>query len=286
MSDAAFVLSAFGDEIATDLSEQLTVLNDLKIHHLDLRSAWGKGLPQMTDADVQRVRDVCAEHAIEVACLGSPIGKSPIEAPIEEELANLDRVCEIATALDCTRVRMFSFYPPDSEIDVDYYRYLDTAASRLERLVDLAEEYGVILLLENERMLVGDTIDACRALLRNVESEHLRFLWDPANFVLVGEERPTEKGWPVLGEYVSYVHIKDAHLADGGVCAAGEGDGQIDVLLRRLKETGYRGVLSLEPHLVVAGHSGGFSGAKGMRRAVDALRDVMDETQVTEVDRL
>ena len=286
MSDAAFALSAFGDEIATDLSEQLIVLNELKIHHLDLRSAWGKGLPQMTDADVQRVRDVCAEYTIEVACLGSPIGKSPIEAPIEEELANLGRVCEIAAALDCTRVRMFSFYPPDSETDVDYYRYLDTAASRLERLVDLAEEHGVVLLLENERMLVGDTIDRCRALLRNVESEHLRFLWDPANFVLVGEDRPTEKGWPVLGEYVSYVHIKDAHLADGGVCTAGEGDGQIGVLLRRLRQNGYRGVLSLEPHLVVAGHSGGFSGADEMKRAVEALRRVMRQTSTVEVEHL
>jgi sugar phosphate isomerase/epimerase len=286
VSDAAFALSAFGDEIARDLSEQLTVLNDLNVNYLDLRSAWGTGLLEMTDEDVARVKDVCSEHGVSVACLGSPIGKSPIEAPIEEEMENLARVCEIGAELDCSRVRMFSFYPPDGETAVDYDQYLDTAAPRLERLANLAEQCGVVLLLENEKKLVGDSIDRCRTLLKKVENEHLRFLWDPANFVQVGEKRPTEEGWPKLGEYVSYIHVKDAHLADGGVCTAGEGDGQIDVLLCRLREAGYSGFLSLEPHLVVAGHSGGFTGADEMRRAVEALRRVMDETDAAEIDLL
>jgi hypothetical protein len=37
---------------------------------------------------------------------------------------------------------------------------------------------------------------------------------------------------------------------------------------------------------VVAGHSGGFSGEKEMRRAVESLRAVMEKTQVEEVERL
>jgi sugar phosphate isomerase/epimerase len=74
---------------------------------------------------------------------------------------------------------------------------------------------------------------------------------------------------------VGYVHIKDARLADGVVTAAGEGDGQVPELLSRLKAVGYKGVLALEPHLKVAAHSTGFSGADGMTYAVNALRGVM-----------
>ena len=37
---ARFTLSAFGDEIAEDVDEQLAVLNDLGIRYLELRSAW------------------------------------------------------------------------------------------------------------------------------------------------------------------------------------------------------------------------------------------------------
>ena len=49
---ARFTLSAFGDEIAEDVDEQLTVLNDLDIRYLELRSAWGTNVLELTDAQV------------------------------------------------------------------------------------------------------------------------------------------------------------------------------------------------------------------------------------------
>ena len=56
---------------------------------------------------------------------------------------------------------------------------------------------------------MGDTLDRCVKLVEGLESPHLVFLWDPANFVQVGEARITERGWPLLGSRVGYVHIKD-----------------------------------------------------------------------------
>jgi hypothetical protein len=50
-----------------------------------------------------------------------------------------------------------------------------------------------------------------------------------------------------------------------------------------LKLLGYQGVLSLEPHLAVAGHSSGFSGEEGMEVAVKALRKLMLELNLQEV---
>jgi sugar phosphate isomerase/epimerase len=82
---------------------------------------------------------------------------------------------------------------------------------------------------------------------------------------------------------VGYVHIKDAVLDDGHVVPAGQGDGQVRELLIRLRDAGYQGVLALEPHLKIAGHSTGHSGADGMRVAVAALREVMHEVGCDEV---
>jgi sugar phosphate isomerase/epimerase len=281
MSEATFALSAFGDEIAVDLDEQLQLLNKLKVGYLDLRSAWGKNVLHMDDDDVARVREVLAAHDVQVGCIGSPIGKSPIVDPIEKELDNLARICQIGEALDCLRVRMFSFYPPDTSTNEHYDEYVEEATSRLVRLAELAEQEGATLLLENEKDIVGDTLARCHALVTAVDSPHLRFLWDPANFVQVGEERVTERGWPMLGEYIGYVHIKDAHH-DGGVVAAGEGDGQVKELLTELKDSEYQGILALEPHLAFAGHSTGFSGESGMVYAVEALRKLMAEVGCVE----
>jgi sugar phosphate isomerase/epimerase len=282
MSSATFTLSAFGDEIARDLDEQCETLNRLEIAHLDLRTAWGKNVVTLDDDDVARVERTCRQHGIAIACLGSPVGKSPIADPLDVELANMARLFAIGEALDCRRLRLFSFYPPDTSTNVHHDQHVDESVSRLRALTDLAQSKGFVLLLENERDIVGDTIARCHTLLEAVDSPVLRFLWDPANFVLVGEAEPTTCGWPLLGDRIGGVHIKDAHLSDGTICPAGEGDGQVGELLANLRDAGYQGILALEPHLAIAGQRGGFSGPDGMARAVGALRDLMAATGCVE----
>jgi len=282
MTTASFMIGAFGDEIADDLETQLQVLNELKIPCLELRAAWGVNVLNLSDEQVARVRALCEEHGVTVSALGSPIGKSPIEAPIETEVKNLRRVIEIGRQLGTANIRIFSFHPPGDSASVDYDSYLDSAIDRIGRLVAVAEEEDVTLLLENEKGIVGDTLDRCVKLVEALESEHLVFLWDPANFVQVGEARLTERGWPLLGDRVGYVHIKDCTL-DGTVKAAGEGDGQVPELLTELVRCGYKGMLALEPHLAMAGHSSGFSGPDGMAYAVETLRMVMRDVGAEEV---
>jgi len=274
-SSSSFKLSAFGDEISADLRDQLHVLRQLRIGYLELRDVWSKNVLHLDDAEVAKVGRICAEHEVAVSCIGSPVGKSPITQPIEHEISNLSRIFQIAAALGTRRVRIFSFYPPHPHTNVHYDQYVAAAISRLARLTEMARREGFFLLLENEKEIVSDTIERCHAIVSAIDSPHLRCLWDPANFVQVGEAEPTLRGWPPLGPYVSHVHVKDALLADGSVQAAGEGDGQVGELLARLRDNGYQGFLALEPHLAVAGRSGGFSGIEGMTRAVKALRWLM-----------
>jgi sugar phosphate isomerase/epimerase len=277
MFTANFTLSAFGDEIADDLEEQLRLLRELHIKHLDLRRAWGKTILQLDVDEIANVRKLCIKHGVAVSCIASPVGKSAITDPIEQVLSNLGQAFQVAEAVGTHLVRIFSFYPPDTTSNAQYDDYIESAISRLDQLTGLAQRCGFTLLLENERKIVGDTPERCHAMLRAIDSPNLRFLWDPANFVVVGMSQPTERAWASLGDYVAYVHVKDALVADGHIKVAGEGDGQVGELLTKLQEAGYRGFLSLEPHLSIAGHSSGFSGADGMAYAVDALRNLMSK---------
>ncbi|HBY94475.1 MAG TPA: hypothetical protein DEP84_11040 [Chloroflexi bacterium] len=180
------------------------------------------------------------------------------------------------------RARVFSVYPPDTSNKAHSDTYVAEASARLSRLAAMAREAGFHLLMENEKDIVGDTPGRCHAILSAVESPALRFAWDPANFVQVGIEQPTGRWWSLLAPYIAYVHVKDAVLVDGSVRAAGEGDGQIPELLRVLCDSGYRGVLALEPHLAFAGHSSGFSGEDGMAYAAKKLWEVMAEVGCAE----
>lgn len=275
-------LSAFGDEIGAALEDQLAVLRDLNVRGLECRTAWGTNVLKLTDEQARDVRRLCDDSGIIVRCIGSPIGKSPITDPIDYELANLDRIIEIGEALGTKNIRIFSFYPPDTSTNAHYDQYVPQVIDRLGKLTDRASSAGCTLLHENEKDIVGDTPERCHALLSGVDSPYLRFIWDPANFVQVGVGQLTERYWDLLSPYIGYVHIKDSRLSDRQVVAAGEGDGQIPELLTRLKAAGYSGVLALEPHLKMAGHSTGFSGPEGMAYAVNALRAVMQQVGLSE----
>ena len=96
---ATFTLSAFGDEIDADLDTQLELLTELSIGYLELRSAWDTNVLKLDDAQVAAIKDACKRHSVEVSCIGSPIGKSPILDPIETEMENLDRIFQTAKAL-------------------------------------------------------------------------------------------------------------------------------------------------------------------------------------------
>ena len=276
-------ISAFGDEIAVDFEEQLQVLNDLAIPLIDVRNAWGVNCAGFTAGHESRIKALCDEYNIAVACMGSPIGKSPIADPIAIECERLKRIGATAHALGARNIRLFSFYP-QGEHDA---AAMEQSIDRLGTLTDIAAEDDLQLLLENEKGVVGDLPERCLQIMRGIDSPSLRFIWDPANFVQCGAANQVDQWWDALHPYIGYIHIKDARLPAGGeerseVTVAGAGDGQVGPLLERLQVNGYAGVLSLEPHLLEARHSSGFSGAEGMALATAALRELMSAAGIEE----
>ena len=274
MPEKTFVLSAFGDEISMDLQEQLKTMRDLNIKYLDIRGAWDKNVLQFDNDDVAKIKQGCKEYGLKVGWIGSPIGKSPITIPIKEELAKLTRIFEIAESVGTNRIRIFSFYPPDIKDYLHYDLYLNKATDRIGRMVNMAEKKGFYLSLENEKDIVGDIPERCYFILHDINSPHLRFTWDPANFVQVGVSRVVERAWNLLGHYITCVHVKDALLTNGKVKAAGEGDGQVKDLLTNLRDANYPGFLSLEHHL---GKS-----VSNTYYAANALRKIITELGCTE----
>jgi sugar phosphate isomerase/epimerase len=77
-----------------------------------------------------------------------------------------------------------------------------------------------------------------------------------------------------------FVQIKDAIAATGEVVPAGRGDGQVRETLAELRDSGFHGYLSLEPHLAMADRFGGFSGADGFRLAARSLKDLLADLSV------
>jgi sugar phosphate isomerase/epimerase len=151
----------------------------------------------------------------------------------------------------------------------------------MRALADLAEAAGVILLHENEKDIYGDTPERCLDIVETVGSPSLRLAWDSANFVQVGVAHPFDDGYALLRPHLEYLQVKDALSATGEVTPAGEGDGQVLETLTALRDDGYAGFASLEPHLTDVNALGGFSGPAAFGRAGRAFRLLTDRIGVT-----
>ena len=265
------VLSGFADEISPDLSEQLAVLAAESLSHLELRSVWSTSVADLDDAQLALFRLQLAESGVQVSAIGSPIGKIDIDAPFEPELARLRRVADIAGQLDTNLVRVFSFFIPDGHAP---QLYRSRVIDRMRALAELAEERGLVLAHENEKQIYGDLPERCADIIASVGSPALRATFDAANFVQCGV-RPHADAYELLRPYLEYVQIKDALMATGDVVPAGQGDGQVRETLAALRDSGFQGYLSLEPHLAASERFGGFSGPDGFRLACRALKDLL-----------
>ncbi len=267
------VLSGFADEISADPREQLATLAAESISHLELRSAWSVNVADFTAAQLTAFRRALGQAGVRVSAIGSPIGKIAVQAPLGPELDRLRRIADIAAELGTPIVRVFSFFIPPGQPPG---RHRQQVIDRMAALTAIASERGLVLAHENEKEIYGDTAERCHDLITAVDSPALRATFDAANFVQCGV-RPFSQAYPLLRPYLIYLQVKDAVAATGEVVPAGQGDGQIRATLAALRDSGFEGFVSLEPHLAQAGRYGGFSGPEGFSRAAQALKAMLND---------
>lgn len=266
-------LTGFADEISADLKEQLDCLQSEGIRYLEFRGVWNKNVLDLTDEELAQVKEMLDERGVQISAIGSPIGKIKITDPFEPHIEKFHRAVQAAKYFGTRYIRIFSFFIPENE-DPSVYR--DEVMRRLKELVKIAEEADVILLHENEKEIYGDNTERCLDILTTCSSSHLLAAFDPANFVQCGV-KPFDQAYGPLRPHVEYVHIKDALFADGSVTVAGQGDGQVPEVLAALKESGYTGFMSLEPHLQAAGTFQGFSGPDLFKEATGGLKKLLSD---------
>jgi 3-dehydroshikimate dehydratase len=138
-------LSAFADEISADLDEQIAVLRSENISFLDLRGVWNTNVLDLSDAQVEELRQTLHDQGIGVAAIGSPIGKVPIDSPFDEHLQRFERAITLAKIFDTPYIRIFSFYPPANTSSADPAEWRGEVLHRLRELTSRASSADIVL---------------------------------------------------------------------------------------------------------------------------------------------
>lgn len=237
-------ITGFSDEICPDFDSQLKAVKEFGLSYIELRAADGVNVSDFTPEKLREVKGKLKAAGVAVSSIGSPMGKIQITDPFEPHLEKLKRTLEIQKELEAPYVRVFSFYLPQVE---EPALYREEVFRRVRAMAEEAARWDSTLLHENEKSIYGDTAPRCLELMKEFYGPHFRAVFDFANFVEVGQE--TLPAFEALAPYIEYVHIKDALRAEKKVVPAGRGDGHVKEILSRLLTSGWKGFLSLEPHL-------------------------------------
>ena len=288
-------ISGFSDEISSDFDTQLEVVTKLGMNYISLRGIDGKNIGDFSVDEIkENVLPRLQKAGVSVSSIGSPIGKVFIndEDGFAKQKGMLDTLCQISNLLDCKYIRIFSFYIPKGE-DADQYK--EDVISKLKEFAAIAEKYNVILVHENEKDIYGDIARRCHEILTEVASPSFKGIFDFANFVQCGED--TQACYDLLRDEIVYIHIKDAVTTDSQNVVCGTGEGKIPELLAQFIKSGYKGFLTLEPHLVlfdslkdleledateVIKDNKGLDGEGGYKLQYEALLEILEKIESEE----
>jgi len=269
-------LSAFADEISPKLEEAVAVLKECGIKLMDLRGFDGVNVLKLSDDQVKYAKGVLKREGIGVAAIASPIGKVEVTDAFEPQAGSMKRALEMAKAFDCRHVRIFSFYMPKSSAAPSHKQWKKEVIDRMGKLARMAEGTGVKVTLENEEGLYGDTTERAVEIIDALNLPYLTLAWDPCNLVIIGP-KPYTDSFKLARKHLGYLHVKDWSRERHEVVPAGQGDAEWPAIVRGIKETGYSGIVSLEPHLSAAGQFSGFTGPGLFRKAHGALSALLKE---------
>jgi L-ribulose-5-phosphate 3-epimerase len=161
-----------------------------------------------------------------------------------ERIARTKAVSDVSRDLGITRVACHIGFVPEDPHESLYKEVLDVTRD----LCDYCAANGQAFTLETGQ----EPANVLWRFIEDVGRPNLKINFDPANMILYGTGDPIE-ALGVLAKHVVTVHCKDGDWPDvskpealGVERALGEGSVGMERFIHKLKETGYRGVLSIE----------------------------------------
>jgi sugar phosphate isomerase/epimerase len=242
----------FSDEVAPDFDEAARRCAEAGAEGLELRGRlFGKSITEIDADDVMLIQDVCRRHRLEVAVIGSPVGKcSPDDAgEMRRHQEHFQRMVELAELFGTRLIRGFSLWRPGHSRETDAHRpdleaFLPRIVDFLEPIVTLATQSSVRFCLETEgATLVGTCAEARRVMDALGSPPALGLAWDVNNGLSCGEQ-PQAEGYPLVRGRVYHLHVKPN--AGESLATVGDADLTYEQVLETLRDDGYSGWASIE----------------------------------------
>jgi sugar phosphate isomerase/epimerase len=272
-------LTGFADEAASDIDGQILATRALGWKYIEARNINGVNIHDLSEVEFEHVAAKLEEAGIQVNCFGSAIANwaTDIRQPFNQDLERVRRAIPRMQRLGTQLVRIMS-YPPlfDSGGGVASDQMEHERFRRLRQICQYFWEAGLTPVHENCMNYGGLSWQHSLRLIENIPG--LKLVFDTGNPVFSDdlakpEPHPKQSSWEFytrVREHIAYVHIKDGvwnvALQKITYTYPGEGDGDVRRIVEDLIHSGYRGGISIEPHLDTVPHANDVPSSQDQRK--------------------
>ncbi len=258
-------LTGFTDEVGAELATQIEVCKALGWDRIDLRTVDGGNVVEIGDEEFDRLCEELAAAGLRVSSFGSRIANwsRRVDDDPSRDYQELEAAIPRMHRLGVQFIRIMS-YRPESVNGLPPQEVERRVIERLRTLAGIAADGGVICLHENCDTWGGQSYEHSLRMLEAVGSDHLQLVFDTGNPFATPDVRgeppyrhqDTWEFYSQVKPHIAYLHIKDGVVAGGKPVYTfpGEGAGEVPRILADLAAGGYRGPISIEPHLAVVYH--------------------------------
>jgi len=243
-------LALFTDEVSQDLEKALKLAVRYGLDGVELRTVWEKPVQHLFPDEVARIHSLLEEHELRVAAIASLVFKCELDdqSAHREHLGYLRSCVRLAKGLDTKIIRVFTFWKRGSSQPV-----WDRIKIQFRPALQLAEDEGVVLGVENEHSTYCATAAETARFVAELDAPSVRVVWDPCNEVYAEEgSTPYPDAYEMVAPLVVHMHVKDARkdtaTREARITPLGEGVIDWKGQLRELLARRYEGYISLETH--------------------------------------
>ena len=272
--------SIITDQVHPDLETALREIQKMGYRSVELHNVFGKSIEACTDEEVSQIKLFLDRYGMRVSNIASTIcflcplyegdevslfnpSFFAIESDLDTHFRMARRAAKIAKQLGAPNIRVFPFrYPDNRKGPYGSEKDFETIIAAMKRIASIGKEEGVVFVLENCPYSHCPKGEMTLRIIKAVNQESLRLLWDPANSFRAEKDLVPDsyKSWSLLEElealypYIDHIHVKDYRFRPELAKPFEHrilGEGEIDFLslFDFLKNKGFSKAVSLEPEV-------------------------------------
>jgi L-ribulose-5-phosphate 3-epimerase len=252
-------LGIVADEIDRNIRKAVQIGSALGLRRFEIRNLPSGRVPLCDPAELREVEEAMREQGAKVTAISPGLFKLTEDAQgFHSQMADLyPRAAALAHRWNLPGLIVFGFHKPGAtESNAATVSGANPPTEIIDWLAEAGDRAGrdsLVLLIEPEPICWAEDARSTAALIRRTGSPHLKINYDPGNEAWLRNCDPIDS-LDEAAPFVANVHVKDIRPLTRGAAHpewAPAGEGMIDYRshFAKLRQIGFEGSVSLEPHM-------------------------------------